>query len=87
MVSRKLMSEYVLMDKAEQAAEMRIGECDAILGEIVVSAEEGRYCSQLEYISQHMIMKGVEVKIDHFIACPAAALGSEARRTSSCSTP
>ena len=52
------MSEYVLMDKAEQAAEMRISECDAILGEIVVSAEEGRYCSQLEYISQHIIMKG-----------------------------
>lgn len=44
---------------------MRVGECDAIFGEEVVPAEEARYSSQLEYISQHMIMKGV-VEIDHF---------------------
>lgn len=53
MVSRKLMSEYLLMDKVEHAAEMRIIEPDAILREIVVSASEAKYSTKLEYISKH----------------------------------
>lgn len=35
---------------------MRVGEGDAILGEEVVAAEEARYSSELEYISQHIII-------------------------------